>query len=124
MSPTKINRRSLDNSDSNDSNDSNLEDLFEKVFSSNESSYQTENLNDMQHNNKNKKLVGEIKDDTLIENKKEIFRRYYNCDVQFNTREAYLKHCVNIHPHRTAFPSKTEIEKYNLKPQGKPWERQ
>lgn len=120
-SPTKINCRPLDISDSNDSNDSNLEDLFERMFSAGETDPQCDNLHDIHSDNNTKELVSECNNE-LIENNKEIFRCYYNCDVQFETKDAYLKHSAITHPHRTAFPSKIEIEKYGLKPQGKSWE--
>jgi uncharacterized C2H2 Zn-finger protein len=57
-----------------------------------------------------------------VDNKKEIFRCYYNCDIQFNTEKEYVKHCVMTHENKPAFPSLVDIEKQGLKPQGKRWE--
>jgi hypothetical protein len=54
---------------------------------------------------------------------KEEFRyQCYYCNYEAKYNEAYDKHVVLTHPGRPAHPNKAEIEKRELKPQGKDWE--
>lgn len=46
---------------------------------------------------------------------------YYCDDYTSNDEREYTVHVINTHG-RLAFPSKADIEKLGLKPQGKPWE--
>lgn len=49
------------------------------------------------------------------------FRCYYYDEYKSNDERDYTIHVVNVH-HEMAFPSKADIEKLGLKPQGKEWE--
>lgn len=50
------------------------------------------------------------------------FKCYY-CDYFiFTSKKEYESHVIKGHPGKPAYPSKTEIEKYNLSPQRRTWE--
>ena len=53
-----------------------------------------------------------------------LFECYHNdCDFCTNDEKDYHRHAVQKHTGiPVLYPSKTELEKYSLKPQGKSWE--
>ena len=119
INSTKINCYAISGSDS-DSNESNMKDLSNKVFSPNDINSQGKDSNDIQQNND--APLNENLENVVVDDKKEIFRCYYNCDMQFTAEQEYVKHCVMTHHNKPAFPSLVDIEKHGLKPQGKRWE--
>jgi hypothetical protein len=51
------------------------------------------------------------------------YYKCYHCDCyQSNDEADYKHHNVLNHTGKGAYPSKADIEKLGLKPQGKPWE--
>jgi hypothetical protein len=64
-----------------------------------------------------------VVDDYKEEQNQETFECYY-CDKLKPTidEKEYLNHVVNYHNNKPAYPSKADLQKNNLKPQGKNWE--
>jgi hypothetical protein len=52
---------------------------------------------------------------------------YYKCyhcaHFSTNLESEYLKHGVQNHLYKPLFPNETELKRYNLRPQNKPWEK-
>jgi hypothetical protein len=71
--------------------------------------------NEIEHNNQS--------DDNLSSNTSYLFVCYY-CDkfIPTNIKQDYLKHIVLSHNNKPAYPSKADLNKNNLKLQGKRWE--
>lgn len=47
----------------------------------------------------------------------------YYCDYKPDSKDHYERHVIFRHEHCLAYPNKAEIEKRELKPQGKDWEK-
>jgi hypothetical protein len=47
---------------------------------------------------------------------------YYCMSYQTNNEKDYERHIISKHPKKQAYPTKAELEKHNLTPQGKSWE--
>lgn len=65
---------------------------------------------------------------TLYDNSRTLFYSCYVCakdgdDFSTDIEDEYVRHGGDHYPNTLLYPTKTEIEKYGLKPQGKPWER-
>ena len=61
--------------------------------------------------------------DKKIEQNQGIYKCYY-CKMFSSTTNVdnYLKHAVIYHHNKPSYPSKADLDKNNLKPQGKSWE--
>lgn len=60
----------------------------------------------------------------MIKNGLDGYYKCYHCtDFSTNDEHEYLKHGVKNHLYKPLFPNETELERYNLKPQNKPWEK-
>jgi hypothetical protein len=73
--------------------------------------------------------IGEIGDILDIEgdrkavNQRVSLYQYYHCDnFQTNEETDYVRHGVKHHLYKPMFPSKVDLERHGLKPQGKSWE--
>jgi hypothetical protein len=51
------------------------------------------------------------------------YRCYYCYRFETDNESKYITHGVNEHLYKPLFPNEVEIIKYNLPPQGKPWEK-
>jgi len=60
----------------------------------------------------------------LIKIKLEAYYKCYHC-VHFSTNDQneYLTHGAQNHLYKPLFPNQTELERYNLRPQNKTWEK-
>lgn len=80
--------------------------------------YPTSAIDDYRYQNK-----GGQEGEELVRQEPESFGCLY-CDKLKSTTDEklYLNHVVNHHYNKSAHPSKADLEKNNLKPQGKKWE--
>ncbi len=92
-------------------------------YNSNKTSLDIENYNhiknvDLKVEQNNKQQVN-----FLNSNEQCLYKCYY-CDKfsLINNEEEYLKHVVLNHNNKPAYPSIADLDKNNLKPQGKSWE--
>jgi hypothetical protein len=47
----------------------------------------------------------------------------YFCPYKTEDEDQYLRHGVRSHLYLPMFPNEADLERYNLTPQGKPWEK-
>jgi hypothetical protein len=54
--------------------------------------------------------------------KRQPYYKCYYCDYSTEREDMYLRHGVVEHTYKPIYPNEVELQKYNLTPQGKPWE--
>lgn len=59
----------------------------------------------------------------MTEIRQEYFRCYYCTHFSTDEENEYLKHGAQNHLYKPLFPNQTDLERYNLRPQNKPWEK-
>ena len=47
----------------------------------------------------------------------------YYCSFQTEDEDQYVRHGVKNHLYLPIFPGEADLERHNLTPQGKPWEK-
>ena len=60
---------------------------------------------------------------SMTEIRQGYFKCYYCIHFSTNDESDYLKHGAQSHLYKPLFPNETELKRYNLKPQNKPWEK-
>lgn len=51
------------------------------------------------------------------------YKCYYCIQLSTNDEDEYLRHGAQNHLYKPLFPNQTELERYDLRPQNKPWEK-